>query len=178
MDTGTSPYDETYIQAGLIYPMVNNVAPYRCPADTSVYPANSSFGKPRVRSMSMNCWLNPITSWNSQEGYSGPTALRDFRKTMDMVSSLGTSMTFVFIDENPNTIDDSYFVCDPNQKDYWANCPATYHNHAGGVSFADGHAEIKKWIDSQLLTHAQLNGMASDPNSGDLAWLQQRSSSH
>ena len=23
--------------------------------------------------------------------------------------------------------------------------PASYHNRAGGFSFADGHAEIKKW---------------------------------
>jgi len=25
--------------------------------------------------------------------------------------------------------------------------PASYHNFAGGFSFADGHAEIRKWLD-------------------------------
>ena len=25
------------------------------------------------------------------------------------------------------------------------NTPATYHNGAGGISFADGHSEIHKW---------------------------------
>jgi prepilin-type N-terminal cleavage/methylation domain-containing protein/prepilin-type processing-associated H-X9-DG protein len=175
MDAGTSPYDDSFIKAGLIYPDVGNVAVYRCPADRSVYPPNTSYGKPRVRSMSMNCWLNPIASWNATQGYSGPNALRDFRKTTDLTSP-GPTMTFVFIDENPDSIDDGYFVCDPNQKDYWQNLPATYHNNAGGISFADGHAEIRKWRDSKLLSHAATtSGIASDPDSPDLIWLQQRS---
>jgi hypothetical protein len=25
--------------------------------------------------------------------------------------------------------------------------PASYHNNAGGISFADGNAEIRKWHD-------------------------------
>ena len=29
--------------------------------------------------------------------------------------------------------------------------PALYHNGASGLSFADGHAEIKKWIDADTL---------------------------
>lgn len=174
MDSGTSPYDDTFIQVGLIYPNVGKTEVYRCPADRSVYPPGSSFGKPRVRSMSMNCWLNPITSWNATSGYSGGNALRDFRKTTDLTRP-GPVMTFVFIDENPQVIDDAYFVCDPNATDFWKNVPASYHGGAGGLSFADGHAEIKKWRDSQLLRNAQLNGMSSDPGSADLLWLQERS---
>ncbi len=174
MDAAPWAYDTPYIIAGLIYPEVNKVGVYRCPADRSVFPANSSYGKPRVRSMSMNCWLNPITSWNATEGYSGANALRDFRKTSDLTQP-GPTMTFVFIDENPNTIDDAYFVCDPNQKDFWQNAPASYHNNAGGLSFADGHAEIRRWKDSQLLTQAKINGIPSDADSQDLVWLQQRS---
>jgi prepilin-type N-terminal cleavage/methylation domain-containing protein/prepilin-type processing-associated H-X9-DG protein len=174
MDAGLAPYDDGFIKAGLIYPYVSKTEVYRCPADKSVYPLGSSFGRPRVRSMSMNCWLNPITSWNASQGYSGANALRDFRKTSDLTTP-GPTMTFVFIDENPNVIDDGYFVCDPNQANFWANVPASYHNNAGGISFADGHAEIRKWRDSQLLRNAQLNGMASEPNSPDLPWLQQRS---
>ena len=122
----------------------------------------------------MNCWLNPITSWNATSGYSGGNALRDFRKTTDLTRP-GPVMTFVFIDENPQVIDDAYFVCDPNATDFWKNVPASYHGGAGGLSFADGHAEIKKWRDSQLLRNAQLNGMSSDPGSADLLWLQERS---
>jgi prepilin-type processing-associated H-X9-DG protein len=169
-------YDKSYIEAGLIYPDVKSVKVYRCPADRSTYPPNTSYGKPRVRSMSMNCWLNPITSWNTEKGYSGANALHDFRKSTDLTHP-GPTGTFVFIDENPNTIDDAFFVCDPNQKDFWQNVPASYHNKAGGISFADGHAEIKRWKDSKLVTQAKLNGIPSDPDSPDLIWLQQRSTS-
>jgi prepilin-type processing-associated H-X9-DG protein len=27
----------------------------------------------------------------------------------------------------------------------WIDFPAVYHNGAGGLSFADGHAEVHKW---------------------------------
>ena len=29
--------------------------------------------------------------------------------------------------------------------------PASYHNKAGGFSFADGHSEIKKWQDARTM---------------------------
>jgi prepilin-type processing-associated H-X9-DG protein len=122
----------------------------------------------------MNCWLSPITSWNASQGYNGVNALRDFRKSTDLTAP-GPSMTFVFLDENPSVIDDGYFVCDPNQANFWANVPASYHNNAGGISFADGHAEIRRWRDSQVLRNAQLNGMPAEANSPDLSWLQERS---
>jgi prepilin-type processing-associated H-X9-DG protein len=174
MDIAPSAYSNAWIKAGQIYPDVNNDKVYRCPADKSVYPAGAAYGHPRVRSMSMNCWLNPIESWNTTEGYSGSAALHDFRKTSDLTSP-GPVMTFVLLDENPNTIDDAFFVCDPNLREFWQNVPASYHNNAGGISFADGHAEIKKWSDTHVLSQAKLNGIPSDSGSKDLIWLQQRS---
>jgi prepilin-type processing-associated H-X9-DG protein len=122
----------------------------------------------------MNCWLSPIVSWNSTAGYVGANALRDFGKTTDLTVP-GAAMTFVLLDENPNTIDDAFFVCDPNQFEFWQNVPASYHNGAGGISFADGHSEIKKWKDGHVLSQARLNGIPSDVGSQDLNWLQQRS---
>jgi prepilin-type N-terminal cleavage/methylation domain-containing protein/prepilin-type processing-associated H-X9-DG protein len=175
MTVAPSAYSNAWIKLGLIYPNVNSDKVYRCPADRSVYPAGASYGRPRVRSMSMNCWLNPIVSWNTTESYSGTTALREYRKTADL-SVPGPVATFVFLDENPKTIDDGFFVCDPNQTDFWQNVPASYHKGAGGISYADGHAQIKTWRDSHLLTQSKLNGIPSDPGSQDLVWLQQRSS--
>jgi len=29
----------------------------------------------------------------------------------------------------------------------WEHLPASYHNGACGFTFADGHSEIKKWLD-------------------------------
>jgi prepilin-type processing-associated H-X9-DG protein len=83
----------------------------------------------------------------------------------------------VFIDENPWGINDGFFVCDPAVA-VWVDYPASYHNGAGGLSFADGHAEIKKWRDPKVLG---ITGTPSwsPPGSlvGDLDWLKLRSSS-
>jgi prepilin-type N-terminal cleavage/methylation domain-containing protein/prepilin-type processing-associated H-X9-DG protein len=164
-------WDTRFPQAGLIYPNVRNVTPSRCPADRSTYPlAGGANAKPRVRSMSMNCWLNPYYVWQNEDNTSGVLV---FRK-MGQLLVPGPSMTFLFLDENPNTINDGYVVCDLNQKNVWVDTPASYHNGAGGISFCDGHAEIKRWRDSKLLS-ATGNGVAADPNSSDWTWLAQRS---
>ena len=64
-----------------------------------------------------------------------------------------TSLSFVFIDERKESIDDGYMLVFlgtilGNQPTQWGNLPAVYHNNSAGLSFADGHAEIRKWVDS------------------------------
>lgn len=163
------------LQVGLLYPYAGNVGIYKCPADkrTALWPSVS--GPLTVRSMSMNAWMNPIQSWNTTRSHS--TICVNFLKQSD-VTQIGASMLFTFIDENPASINDGWFVCDPTDN-MWIDKPATYHNNAGGLSFADGHGEIKKWKDANLINY---NGnpagdlAPASPDPGDLAWLQQRSS--
>jgi prepilin-type N-terminal cleavage/methylation domain-containing protein/prepilin-type processing-associated H-X9-DG protein len=168
MDT-LNAWDVDFIKAGLIYPYVNNVQSYHCPADRSQYPLTGANAKPRVRSMSMNAWLNPYQVWQNEDKTAGVSVYRKFGQ----INGQGTSMTFLFLDENPNTINDAYIVCDITKKDFWVDIPASYHGGAGGISFCDGHAEIKKWSDSKLLTATQ-NQIASDKDSRDYAWLAER----
>jgi len=161
----------TLLQMGLLYPYVNHLGVYKCPADKQ-----GARGFPTCRSMSANCWMNPIVSWNDNGG-NHPGKVRELRKQTD-INNPGPSMAFVFIDENPWGIDDGFFVCDPI-KTVWINIPASYHNGSGGLSFADGHAEIKKWRDSHVLNcnSAPPLGVQQDASTGDLLWLQQRTSS-
>lgn len=173
MDAVPAATNTLLIQGGLLYPYVNSLGVYKCPADRKMM-ANA----PTVRSMSMNCWMNPIDDWNSVKGYSGPTALRVFRKHAEIIAP-SPSLCWVFIDESPFSINDGWFVCDPNVTLWW-DVPASYHNGAGGLSFADGHSEIKKWRDNNLLHVSSIvptEGLASDPSSTDLQWLQDRSTS-
>src|SRR5207247_6548351 len=58
---------------------------------------------------------------------------------------------FVFLDEHPDSIDDGYFLVFLDRRQLWGNMPANYHNGACGFSFADGHAEIRKWKDPDTL---------------------------
>ena len=167
---GSAATNLDFIENGLLFPYVKNVNAYKCPADQ-----RQVLGAPTVRSYSMNCWMNPIETWNDVIGYIGTARLRVFRRQNQMLNPT-PAMAWLFIDENPNSINDGWFVCDPGNNTLWYDIPATYHIHAGGVSYADGHAEIKVWRDPNVL-NATGNDMPRDPSCSDLSWLQQRSSS-
>jgi len=158
------------IQDSLLYRYVNALGVYRCPADKSsivkgtIAPYNPK-GIPRVRSLSMNAWMNPINAWGTG------AKVTNFRLNPDIKKP---SETWVTIDENPASINDGWFVCDPTSG-AWTDIPATYHNHSGGISFADGHAEIKPWKDPGILAANATIGASPRDGKRDLQWLQDRS---
>ena len=83
---------------------------------------------------------------------------------------------WLFLDEHPDSINDGYFITDPNANT-WQDLPACYHNGACGFAFADGHSEIHKWKDPRtkpLVGYG--NGLplnVASPNNPDIAWLAQ-----
>ncbi|MFO1476467.1 MAG: type II secretion system protein [Verrucomicrobiota bacterium] len=165
VDTGSSATNEWFIVNGLMYPYLRTTKVYKCPSDPNLY--NSA---PTLRSMSMNCWLNPISVWNAPGPEKVCRTYAELKRPVD---------TFVFIDEAAYSLDDGFFVCTPN-KNQWINCPASYHGSSGGISFADGHAEIRHWRDVNLINASKAkkhDGAWFNPasGSGDLAWLQERS---
>jgi len=151
---------------------------FKCPADKSL--SRGKTGAPRVRSISMNGYLG-------ERGGPYTGGYIQFKKVTQLVNP-GPSKTWVFLDEREDGINDGWFAVDMGGYDPIAprsytmvDFPASYHNRAGGFSFADGHAEIKKWVDSRT-TPVLKKGQAlplgqAQPNSVDVAWLQERSSS-
>ena len=100
-----------------------------------------------------------------------------FRKLSAMKSP---AMTWVILDERPGSINDAFFVVDMINYDnpramQIIDYPGIQHNNAAGFSFADGHAEIKKWKDAPFFTRNPDVRIAA-PNSSDLQWLMQRTS--
>jgi prepilin-type processing-associated H-X9-DG protein len=91
------------------------------------------------------------------------------------------SMALVFLDERHDSLDDGFFAIDmtPGSGATLPNLPASYHNGAGGLSFADGHAEIRKWVDPRTMPPLENRFVkfVSCPNSLDVAWLQERATS-
>src|SRR5262249_41026383 len=134
---------------GSLYPYSKNVNIYKCPADKKVVTFSQGSG-PTTRSMSMNAWLDPIVRPDTAASKVEP--LYSYKKLADILRPPPVSC-WVFIEECPGSINDGFFVCDPDYMSvkenslYWVDIPATYHNGAGGISFADGHAEIRKWTD-------------------------------
>lgn len=154
--------DPDMIRKGLLFPFINNLSVYKCPADRKV----AANGTNTMRSMSMNAWMNPI----SDETQLDVDNYVVFRKQTQITQP---STTWVTIDENPNSINDGWFLVRPNVPNVWRDVPAAYHNNAGGLSFADSHAEIKKWRDKSVVSQAG-SFARKDPNSTDLDWLIER----
>ena len=172
---------EINIKKSPLWRYMQTTAIWKCPADTStgrMKTYNNGALTPRVRSMSMNNWVGGPEWANSGSGW------RMYRKTSHMLNP-GPSMTFVLLDERQDSINDGYFVVDmkgyPDKPTQWkiVDYPASYHNNAGGFSFADGHSEIKKWRDPRtvpkLKPGAELTLDVPSPNNQDVFWMQQRS---
>jgi prepilin-type processing-associated H-X9-DG protein len=90
---------------------------------------------------------------------------------------------WVFIDEHPDSINDGFFFVKMGQTADWYDLPASYHNGSGGLSFADGHADIKRWKDKSIsgraVTKVNLSAHQTTPANpnNDLIWLQERTTS-
>jgi len=169
METLPSMTNSQLIMDSLLFKYVGALAVYVCPADkhTTKDPYGAKGGPRTVRSMSMNAWMNPINAWAPDS-----KTVTNFRR---LGGILRPSDTWVTIDENPASINDGWFVCDPAAT-AWTDIPGTYHNKAGGLSFSDGHAEIKKWHDPGITVHTADIGAAPKDGRVDLKWLQSRSS--
>ena len=163
--------DEKYASVG---PYTKSPGVYRCLA--SKITAREGNGKFLVvRTVSMSNWMGWKNSGEWNQGY------RVFRKTSEMTEP-GPSKTLVFIDERDDSIDDGYFVTDMTTggSAIIVNFPASYHNGAGGATFADGHAEIHKWLDPRTKPAQQIGDQKTkkeftiSKDNRDLIWLQER----
>jgi prepilin-type N-terminal cleavage/methylation domain-containing protein/prepilin-type processing-associated H-X9-DG protein len=165
VSTGLTGTNVDFIKNGLLWPFTKALTIYKCPADrrTVFFPTIS--GPLTIRSMSMNAYLNP-TPRAVASGYIAPGTHRTFKKMGDIPKS---SEIWVSIDESPGTINDGWFVENPLNPNQWVDMPASYHNKAGGLSFADGHAQIRKWTDPHVLN--QEGNFVTSLNSRDLQWM-------
>lgn len=173
MDSLPSSTNVILIQDSLLFPYVKSLGVYKCPADrkTTRDPFGAKGGPPTVRSMSMNCWMNPINAWAADKLSGNPPYYRNFRKFSNILKA---SETWVTLDENPSSINDGWFVCDPTRTT-WVDIPATYHNGANGMAYADGHSEIKKWRDAGITAAKAAIGASPKDKGVDLQWLKDRS---
>lgn len=150
---------------------------YRCPADRSLVSIGGSL-HPRVRSVSMNCWMNYIGSIPI-----GQDRYKVFRRITE-ITEPPPQRAWVFMDEREDSINDGLFQTDLKARGKVARIvdyPASYHNRAAGLSFADGHVQIKRWLDKRTTPELRPSqpiplGVLS-PDNPDVAWLQEHSSS-
>ena len=176
----------------LIGPDAKNPSVFRCPADQSTW-----YGQTRVRSYSMNqgvgCAFNGthedpgkniLGHW-LVKGTTSTFPWQTYIKENDIVGSLGASDLFVMVDEHPDSINDAafavYMPVNPADTTKWIDTPGNTHGGtACGFSFADGHAEIHKWVTQGSIVPAVWeasnlnigNGNGSSvPQNQDMLWV-------
>jgi len=116
---------------------------YKCPGDQL-----TALNGPRIRTYSMNSNLGGSGGTIQGTAPNGGTFFAA-KKSGDLVTP-GAANTFVMVDEHGNSIDDATFAFDPGcaaGNVYWRNLPASYHNGAYSVSFADGHSQIVSFLE-------------------------------
>lgn len=151
----------------------NSYEIWKCPSDIGLVTGPAGKKVPRVRSQSMSQVFD-FGGWLPSSRY----------RTYSRLGHIQTpSQTWVMIDEHPDSINDA--ACAVQMAELGAKSaqiidfPASYHNGAAGLSFADGHSEVHKWKGSKIkakVTYRDggllLNVGAGD-SLGDVIWWSQ-----
>ena len=170
--------------------MGNSAAIFHCPADHSQQYFPLRKGPPRVRSFAMSqaVGTDPYPPSNGHAPVNGPWLDGNhgntrggpyyvYGKFADFVVP-GPTMTFVFLDEDPASINDAGFAVGIARPAQWIDWPASFHNRACGFAFADGHSEIHSWKDPRTIVKNNNVGrlVVQSPLSVDMVWLATRTS--
>ena len=166
----------------------NNYTIYKCPADKT-YSIFSGKKIPRVRTFSMSqaVGTNPYSPSFGKRAVDGPWldgmhghVLNQTWLTYGKLAAIerpSPAELWVFIDEDEDSINDGGFAVAGTRvtaPQNWIDWPGKYHNGACGLSFADGHSEVHKWLDKGTLQGRGKGGSATNPR--DVAWLSKRTS--
>ena len=138
------------IKNGILSPYVaGNLGVYKCPADNYTSAAQRALGwSGRTRSMSMNAFFGPFNPNPNGAWAQGRNAFAtNWRQWLKLAQVPRPAEYFVTIDEQGDSINDGYYLNnpDPSAASFWGDTPGSYHGGACGISFADGHSEIHKW---------------------------------
>ena len=176
---------------------------YKCPSDLSTVD-----GAPRVRSYSAsqavgtvwndkalgncNTWPDgPVTGqWLGGSDSDDQLYGRRYQKLSDMVRP-NPSTLWVFAEENLDTINDAGLavqIANFQLGGDWIDVPGNLHGGACTFSFADGHAELHKWVGPLMVNVKNIQGgsmgavmpnanASSQADLRDLNWIQARTSS-
>jgi prepilin-type N-terminal cleavage/methylation domain-containing protein len=127
---------------------VKSAGVYNCPSDIYTSAVNPNG---RVRSVALNGTLDGGSG-------SGPVLVNangrtyfKARKVYDL-NTPGPAKIFVILDEHPDSINDGVYMLDAGYapgNEHWRDLPASHHNGAGSLSFADGHSEIHQWMEQR-----------------------------
>jgi prepilin-type N-terminal cleavage/methylation domain-containing protein/prepilin-type processing-associated H-X9-DG protein len=166
---------------------VKNAPLYRCPADRSTQNPGLQ-GPPRVRSYALSGAIgcadlagDPRGAFDLQT-YPPPSPATQwfiYNKETQMTGGLGPADIYTLADEHPDSLDDGVFgnVMTSSDTSTWIwfqDVPAKWHNNSCPFAFADGHAEMHRWLNPGLIPDVTYQGgleNGTDESDSDVCWL-------
>ena len=170
VDANTNTF---YYSTSIMAPyMGGQLGVYRCPADR--IPSDNGL---RLRSYSMNSQVGMDTPAlvGLTQGYNPGFAT--YGKVSQILNCPGPTQTFIFCEENMCSLNDGYLqISCQSPPEQFEDMPGSYHETAlGGFSFADGHAEMHKWVTGVVKIPVRYGFRQSSTlagmNNADWLWL-------
>lgn len=171
---------------GHIGPYVQAPEVFHCPGDRSTTNVFGRRGPRRVRSYSMNQFIgggNGVTfsgDPNHIESFVWEFSPSAFVRFSDF-NRISPSQIWIFVDEHEATISSGLFAVDwfAGPQGSWIHRVAGRHGGVGSLSFADGHAELRRWKDPRTAPRVSSweQFWAVSPSSfgnADYVWLWER----
>jgi len=162
--------DKRYSKLATYFGNTKNV--FKCPADIFLSKTQKAKGwKERVRSLSGNI---VVGEGNAETGPLDTSTYVHIKKASEVIIP-GPSETWVYVDEQPDSINDAGLFSP--YATYWVDMPASYHNGACGFSFIDGHSEIHKWVKNSSKPPVKLAAFSNiTPTDGktDIEWMRRK----
>jgi prepilin-type processing-associated H-X9-DG protein len=119
--------------------------PFKCPADRFLSGQQVNLGYlERVRSVAGNGWLG-----YGFDGIAGPSDDPYVRsRKFSQLLRPPPSQVFTFFEEHPDSLGDCIFYAPGGQTNslQWWDYPGNYHDGAAMLAFADGRAELHRWV--------------------------------
>jgi hypothetical protein len=107
-----------------------------------------------------------------------------YSKVNQLLTPWGPDAILVFLEENMCSLNDGYLQVSDGSGSfgnpvYWPDVPGSYHQWNCGMDFADGHAEMHKWLTPALKIPIQfglgwpghsVQSAPGGPNNADWQW--------
>lgn len=159
------------IQNARLFPYNRSVDIYRCPGDK--FPLKG-LNVQRVRSYSLCGMMGINTDWVPASVH--PNTRENLKFTSVKDPNASKAMFFVDEQSDPNdpsasgtSIDDGYFAINQvGGAATWRNTVSSRHGNGGQFSFADGHSERWRWLESKTKSLKGVNAAGTGRTDRDL----------
>ncbi len=168
-----------WIEVSALFPYVSrNIDVFQCPEDKHFGEAKEKGWPERVRSYSINIYAGGWSGWPLR----GDQMWTIYRQQSDFRNPANRFVLMDMDDESINAgnyrVDMSGWPNNPSAYQFRQDWPASWHNNGCTISFADGHAERKRWMHGDTLkvdfNPHEGDGVKVSPNNPDIAWMQER----